>query len=145
MVRAVTKNRPKQYILAQYGYGYEFGRVEFPYKIMQPPGPKNALGKIKFKFPNKFDVYLHDTPSKYLFKRTHRAFSHGCVRISEPYELLTIFASFNKEIDMKKANHIFTGKKERYRITINNKIPIYLIYITGGLRYETMMSYFFKQ
>jgi murein L,D-transpeptidase YcbB/YkuD len=98
---------------------------------MQPPGPKNALGKIKFKFPNSFDVYLHDTPSRGLFKSTHRAFSHGCVRIAEPHSLLETFASFNKNIDMKKSDLILKGKK-KLQINIKNKIPIYLIYLTAG-------------
>jgi murein L,D-transpeptidase YcbB/YkuD len=115
----------------EYGYGYEFGRVKFPYRIMQPPGPKNALGKIKFKFPNRFDVYLHDTPSRRLFKKTHRAFSHGCVRIAEPHSLLETFASFNDNIDIKKADKILKGKR-KVQLDVKNKIPIYLVYLTAG-------------
>jgi murein L,D-transpeptidase YcbB/YkuD len=115
----------------EYGYGYEFERVKFPYRIMQPPGPKNALGKIKFKFPNKFDVYLHDTPSRSLFKKTHRAFSHGCVRIAEPHSLLETFASFNDNIDIKKSNKILKGKR-KVQLDVKNKILIYLVYLTAG-------------
>jgi murein L,D-transpeptidase YcbB/YkuD len=125
------KINPYNLYWPEYAYGYEYGRVKFPYRIMQPPGPKNALGKIKFKFPNSFDVYLHDTPSRGLFKRTHRAFSHGCVRIAEPHSLLETFASFNKNIDMKKSDLILKGKK-KLQINIKNKIPIYLIYLTAG-------------
>ena len=129
------KINPRNLYWPEYGYGYEFGRVKFPYRIMQPPGPKNALGKIKFKFPNRFDVYLHDTPSRSLFKRTHRAFSHGCVRIAEPHSLLETFSTFNKSIDMKKSDKILKGKR-KVQLNIKNKIPIYLIYLTAGYNIE---------
>jgi murein L,D-transpeptidase YcbB/YkuD len=129
------KINPYSLYWPEYGYGYEFGRVKFPYRIMQPPGPKNALGKIKFKFPNKFDVYLHDTPARGLFSRTHRAFSHGCVRISEPHSLLETIASFNKSINMRKANKVLKGKR-KVQLNIKNKIPIYLIYLTAGYDME---------
>ncbi len=126
-----AKINPYSLYWPEYGYGYEFGRVKFPYRIMQPPGPKNALGKIKFKFPNKFDVYIHDTPSRGLFKRTHRAFSHGCVRISEPHSLLETIASFNDNIDIKKSNKILKGKR-KVQLNVKNKIAVYLVYLTAG-------------
>lgn len=106
--------------------------VRFPYRIMQPPGPKNALGKIKFKFPNMFDVYLHDTPTRHLFKKDIRAFSHGCVRISEPHSLLETVSSFNKNINMSKADKILKGKR-KVIYNIKNKLPIHLVYLTSGL------------
>jgi murein L,D-transpeptidase YcbB/YkuD len=58
---------------------------DFPYLLRQEPGPGNALGRIKFMFPNKHLVYLHDTPSKALFEQTERAFSSGCIRVEHPY------------------------------------------------------------
>jgi murein L,D-transpeptidase YcbB/YkuD len=61
---------------------YSPGR--FPYRVVQQPGPGNALGRVKFIFPNKYAVYLHDTPSRALFERTERAFSHGCIRVQHP-------------------------------------------------------------
>lgn len=59
----------------------------FPWRIRQRPGAKNALGHIKFMFPNRFNVYMHDTPDRHLFKRARRAFSHGCIRVEKPVEL----------------------------------------------------------
>jgi len=59
----------------------------FPYSIRQEPGPKNSLGRVKFMFPNEYFVYLHDTPSKQLFDRADRAFSHGCIRVADPLRL----------------------------------------------------------
>ena len=64
--------------------GAEFNRR---YRIRQNPGPLNALGRVKFMFPNRHNVYLHDTPSRELFGRTERAFSSGCIRLERPMEL----------------------------------------------------------
>ena len=71
----------------------------YDYVLRQGPGPKNALGRVKFMFPNPYSVYLHDTPSKSLFNRTVRAFSHGCIRIEKPVELAEyLFARFSKVV-----------------------------------------------
>ena len=105
---------------------------KFPYRIMQAPGPRNALGKIKFKFPNRFAVYLHDTPTRYLFKRNVRAFSHGCIRLSNPKELLKTIAEFNTNIDIKKATKILKGKHKK-QLNMKEKLPIHLIYLTAGM------------
>ena len=110
---------------------YQDGFIKFPYRIMQPPSKKNALGKIKFKFPNRFDVYLHDTPTRYLFKRDKRAFSHGCVRLSQPKKLLQTIATFNDNIKLKKAEKILQGKRQR-QINIEEKLPITILYLTAG-------------
>jgi len=115
-----------------YWEDYKYGNQKFPYRIMQPPGKKNALGKIKFKFPNRFSVYLHDTPTRYLFKRNVRAFSHGCVRLSQPKVLLETIATFNKNIDMEKATKTLRGKRKR-QLNMPNKLRIYLIYLTAGV------------
>ncbi|MCK5854179.1 MAG: L,D-transpeptidase family protein [Sulfurovaceae bacterium] len=115
---------------------YASGAIRFPYRIMQPPGKKNALGKIKFKFPNRYAVYLHDTPTRYLFKRDKRAFSHGCVRLSKPTELLKTIATFNSNINLKKSDKILKGKRQR-QINIKNKLPIYIVYITAGFNSQT--------
>jgi murein L,D-transpeptidase YcbB/YkuD len=115
---------------------YYYNHIKFPYRIMQPPGPKNALGKIKFKFPNRFNVYLHDTPTKWLFKKTKRAFSHGCIRVSEPLKLFEIIASFNPNIDVQKAKKILKGK-EKVQINVENQINVYIIYLTAKYNSKT--------
>jgi len=114
--------------------------VKFPYRLMQPPGPKNALGKIKFKFPNHFAVYLHDTPSRQLFKKNVRAFSHGCVRLDTPISLLDTLASFNKGIDLLKAKKTLEGKR-KVILNIRNKLPISLIYLTAGLNNDKKLEF----
>jgi murein L,D-transpeptidase YcbB/YkuD len=101
---------------------------------MQPPGPKNALGKVKFKFPNRFNVYLHDTPTKRLFQKTKRAFSHGCIRVSKPIELFNTIASFNN-IDLNRSKKILKGKT-RVQMNLKNQLPVYIIYLTAGYSEE---------
>jgi murein L,D-transpeptidase YcbB/YkuD len=91
---------------------YSNGR--FPYMIRQNPGPQNALGRIKFMFPNKHAVYLHDTPNKSLFGRTGRAFSSGCIRVENPYDFAELLlksdqwnkASILKVVDSKKTTSV---------------------------------------
>ena len=102
---------------------------KFPYRIMQPPSNKNALGRIKFKFPNKFSVYLHDTPTKHLFKKKRRAFSHGCVRLSQPFSLLQSLAKDESHISTEMVNKIIKSKKKN-EIDITKDIPINLVYLT---------------
>ncbi len=123
-----------------YWEDYLTGRQRFPYRLMQPPGPRNALGKIKFKFPNRFAVYLHDTPTRYLFKRTVRAFSHGCVRLSKPEQLLATISTFNKDINLTKATKILKGKR-KVQLNIRNKLPISLVYLTAGVNSENELEF----
>ena len=105
---------------------------KFPYRLMNPPGPRNALGKIKFKFPNRFNVYLHDTPNKKLFNRNSRAFSHGCIRLHKPQSLLTAISTVDNSINLPEAQQILRGKNKE-TIHIDQKIPIHLVYLTAGV------------
>ncbi len=107
---------------------YADGKEKFPYRLMQPPGSHNALGKIKFKFPNNFSVYLHDTPTKHLFKKKRRAFSHGCIRLSKPLSLLKSI-SYDPSIDFMEMNSVLAGK-EKKDIILTYRIPINLVYLT---------------
>ena len=86
-------------------------------KLYQPSGRRNALGVVKFLFPNKFNVYMHDTPSKHLFARTVRAYSHGCIRLEKPIKFLN------------KLGYQYTSKKNTW-ITLNHKIPVFVEYHT---------------
>jgi len=119
---------------------YLYDDKRFPYRLMQPPGPRNALGKIKFKFPNRFAVYLHDTPTRYLFKKTSRAFSHGCVRLSNPVSLLETISTFNEEINMTKVTKRLKGKRKQ-QMNIKNKLPIHIIYLTAGMTSNNELAF----
>ena len=101
-----------------------------PFRFAQVPGPRNALGKLKFLFPNKYAVYMHDTPSKSLFNRSKRAFSHGCIRLQKPRELLKTFASFNSNVDFEKSQKILKGKDKTY-IALKQTVPVDVIYLTA--------------
>ena len=110
------------------------------YKFMQPPGPRNALGKIKFKFPNQFAVYLHDTPTKKLFKKGFRAFSHGCVRIAEPKALLATFAKYENSINYSRAKRILKGKtKTQYNLS--SPVPVHIVYLTARVKSDGLVHY----
>ena len=100
----------------------------FPYQLRQDPGPSNALGLVKFMFPNKHLVYLHDTPSKNLFEREARAFSSGCVRIENPFEFAQLL--LGKEWDAKRIDGIIESKKTT-KVNLAKPVPVILFYLTA--------------
>jgi len=111
-----------------------------PYRFAQLPGYKNALGKVKFLFPNKFSVYMHDTPTKHLFKKNKRAFSHGCIRLQQPRELLRTFSTFNDNIDFDKSQKILKGKKNSY-MKLQEKVPVDVVYLTAWIDYDGKLQF----
>jgi murein L,D-transpeptidase YcbB/YkuD len=111
-----------------------------PYRLAQTSGTHNALGKLKFLFPNKFSVYMHDTPTKPLFLKDRRAFRHGCIRLQKPRELLETFASFEKNVDLEKAKKILEGTKKVY-LPLDEHVPIDVIYLTAWVDYDGMLQF----
>jgi murein L,D-transpeptidase YcbB/YkuD len=101
----------------------------FPYMIRQEPGPHNALGRVKFIFPNKYMVYLHDTPSKGLFARTERAFSHGCIRTQNPFELATLLLG-DQGWNRARVDQVVASKKNT-RVNLEEPITVMLLYWTA--------------
>ena len=118
---------------------YRYSKT-MPYRFAQVPGYKNALGKVKFLFPNKFSVYMHDTPTKHLFKRDQRAFSHGCIRLQKPRELLRTFSTFNDNVDFDKSQKILKGKKNSY-IQLQEKVPVDVVYLTAWVDYDGKLQF----
>ena len=97
---------------------------------MQSPGETNALGKVKYLFPNKYSVYMHDTNQRYLFSKDKRALSHGCVRLGKPFALLETFAEIEPNIDAQKSKEILEENKNTpYRL--RNSIPVDIVYLTA--------------
>ncbi len=97
-----------------------------PYDIRQLPGKGNALGAVKFMFPNKHAIYLHDTPAKNLFTKLTRAYSHGCVRVQTPRKFAEIVLGWSRsEVDAA----INSGKNQQ--VTLKRKIPVHLTYFTA--------------
>jgi murein L,D-transpeptidase YcbB/YkuD len=126
---------PKTIDWAEYRYA-----KHMPFRFAQVPGPRNALGKVKFLFPNKFAVYMHDTPMKSLFKKNKRAFSHGCIRLHKPRELLKTFASFNTNVDFKKSQKILKGKEKTY-FELKEQVPVDVVYLTSWVDYKGKLQF----
>jgi len=101
----------------------------FPYMIRQKPGGDNSLGLVKFMFPNKHSVYLHDTPSKSLFEREDRALSHGCIRLQNPEKLAKILLSEDSSWTDEKIRQAMNQSKEQI-VNLNREIPVVLLYLT---------------
>ena len=102
---------------------------EIPYFFMQTPGSRNVLGRIKLIFPNKFDVYLHDTNNKRVFGYRYRALSSGCIRVEKPLELFHLLKSRESNITRQEIFDII-ATNETTKIRFRRKVPIYLAYLT---------------
>ncbi len=102
----------------------------FPYSMRQPPSEGNALGLVKFMFPNKYNIYLHDTPAKSLFARDVRAFSHGCVRLADPFDFAyALLAAQSDDPEGVFKTALRTGREQR--INLVNPVPVHIIYRTA--------------
>jgi L,D-transpeptidase YcbB len=102
----------------------------FPYIVRQEPGEQNSLGLVKFMFPNKYSVYIHDTPSRSLFAREDRALSHGCIRIQKPFELAKLLLSFDPNWTDEKIQNAMKQTKEQ-TVMLDRKIPVVILYLTS--------------
>ena len=113
----------------------------FPFALKQPPSRRNALGLVKFMFPNKYNIYLHDTPAKNLFSRETRAFSHGCIRLHQPFEFA--YALLAKQTANPEG--FFKAKLDTGResvVPLEKQVPVHIVYRTavtlpkGGMEYR---------
>ncbi|MGZ9810411.1 L,D-transpeptidase family protein [Pseudoroseicyclus sp. H15] len=114
--------------------------ASFPYSMRQPPGPSNALGQVKFLFPNQYNIYLHDTPSQSLFQREVRAFSHGCIRLDDPYD-------FAYELLKPQTDDPVGFFQSRLRsgaetpVELETQIPVHLVYFTAFTNVEGELQF----
>lgn len=105
---------------------------KFPYMIRQEPGAKNALGQVKIMFPNKHFIYLHDTPSKSNFSRAERAFSSGCIRVQNPFELVELLLKDSDQWNQERFQEILdTGKLKN--VNLPETVPVLLLYFTAQM------------
>ena len=100
--------------------------------IRQRPGGQNALGKVKFLFPNSFNIYFHDTPAKSLFNKDKRAFSHGCIRLKEPEKLANYVLRNQPEWTPEKINAAMNSGEEKY-VKVKDPIPVIITYYTAWI------------
>ncbi len=102
----------------------------FPFSMRQPPSSRNALGLVKFMFPNPHNIYLHDTPQKALFKREVRTFSHGCIRLGQPFDMAyTLLALQSDDPEGEFKSILNTGRETK--VVFDRKIPVHIIYRTA--------------
>ncbi|MEP1472876.1 MAG: L,D-transpeptidase family protein [Halieaceae bacterium] len=107
-----------------------FTASTFPYRVVQMPGPANAMGRVKFMFPNRHAVYLHDTPSRELFSRTQRAFSAGCIRVKDPLELARLLLDDPGNWSAENIDALIARGDPQTVARIQRKIDVMLMYWT---------------
>jgi len=112
----------------------------FPFALRQPPSDGNALGKVKFLFPNVHNIYLHDTPSKSLFAQTVRAFSHGCIRLADPKDFAHALLSVQSDDAVAEFDrHLETDQESP--VKLEQPLPVHLVYYTAYPSSKGGMSY----
>jgi murein L,D-transpeptidase YcbB/YkuD len=104
--------------------------ARFPFRLRQDPGPLNALGRIKFMFLNKYNVYLHDTPARPLFEATQRDFSHGCIRIQQPIDLAVYLLRQDPRWDRDALLTALNSAVDR-TVPLPQPMPLHLLYWTA--------------
>ncbi len=117
----------------------QYSRAKFPVRLRQKPGKKNALGRIKFMFPNKYNIYIHDTPSKTNFKRASRYFSHGCVRVRDPLALAELILKTEGWSRAKIDKIIRSGKRTVKKL--KEEIPVHVAYLTAWVNKDGSVHY----
>lgn len=130
-----------------YTVNWEKYKKGIPFRVVQGSGDANALGILKFNFPNKYDVYLHDTNQRYLFKNESRALSHGCVRVQE-WSKLTYYIAALDSASYPNANHMeadsikaWLVRKEKHVIPVKSRIPVYFRYFTAAVKNGKLVFY----
>jgi L,D-transpeptidase YcbB len=110
--------------------------AELSYRVRQRSGDNNSLGLVKFMFPNRFNIYLHDTPSRKLFDRPVRTLSHGCVRVEDPVGLADFVLDGQEDWDEGKIREAMEDSKAKrgLMVSLEHPVPVYLLYLTAFVR-----------
>lgn len=115
--------------------------ARFPHSIRQAPGPDNALGVVKFIFPNPYNVYLHDTPSKSLFEKAERAFSHGCIRVENPLDLAVQLLQDQEQWDRAAIDRTIASRKTT-TVPLSEPLPVLVLYWTAKVEDDGRLVFF---
>jgi len=99
--------------------------------VRQKPGPRNALGLVKFMFPNEFDVYLHSTPAPQLFSQSRRDFSHGCIRVEEPVELAAWLLQDQPKWTLETVKAAMQSGPDNQQVNLSRPVPVVIVYLTS--------------
>ncbi|NBD28977.1 MAG: L,D-transpeptidase family protein [Alphaproteobacteria bacterium] len=108
----------------------QYNQRNFPFSMRQPPSRGNALGLVKFMFPNRYNIYLHDTPAKNLFSRQTRTFSHGCIRLNDPFEFAYELLS-RQTSDPEGFFHSRLDTGRETRVDLDQPVPVHIVYRTA--------------
>ncbi len=141
-VRQLDVTDSKGRVVARSAINFDsFNEKTFPYSMRQGPSEGNALGLVKFIFPNKYNIYLHDTPSKSLFGREVRAFSHGCIRLNDPFDFAyALLAKQTADPEGFFQSRLRTGAEAR--VNLEQPVPVHIVYrtaftnVTGSLQFR---------
>ena len=138
--------RPTSTVMERYNLRVNCGALGSNYKAIdwktvdvskcsftQPPGKKSVLGDFKFKFPNKYSVYMHDTHDRSLFRNARRTYSHGCVRIRNPRRMAEILLDHDKGITSERIGKILSGPQVLHKETLNKPVPVHMTYFTASI------------
>ena len=109
-------------------------------EIRQLPGDKNSLGKVKFLFPNSFNIYFHDTPAKDLFNRSKRAFSHGCIRLAEPEKMAQYLLRHQPEWTPERISEAMNAGKEKF-VQLKDPVHVFITYYTAWVDESGKMNF----
>jgi murein L,D-transpeptidase YcbB/YkuD len=108
--------------------------------VRQKPGAGNALGKVKFIFPNRYNIYFHDTPAKSLFSRTHRAFSHGCIRLEDPFKFAQYLLQHEASWTSERISEAMNSGNEKW-VKLDQKIPVMIVYLTAWVGDDGVLQF----
>jgi L,D-transpeptidase YcbB len=109
-------------------------------KIRQLPGEKNSLGKVKFLFPNSFNIYFHDTPAKSLFEKDKRAYSHGCIRLAEPEKMANYLLKDQPEWTPERIAEAMNSGNEQH-VNLKKRIPVIITYYTSWVDENGLINF----
>jgi len=118
----------------------KLGPKNFPYTLVQGPGPMNALGRVKFIFPNEHAVYLHDTPNRNLFERAERAFSSGCIRVEHPFDLAEALLGDDGWTQERFEDVLRSGKTQT--VFLSKPLPVFLLYWTADVGQDGTVHFY---
>ncbi len=113
------------------------------YVVTQAPGPRSALGYVKFSFPSQHTIFMHDTPDKWMFKSAQRTLSHGCLRVRNPLELAEIVLAYDKGWDAAKVSQLIKSGPLNNEIAIEKPVPIHLAYFTAWVEDSGRLKVFY--
>lgn len=123
------------------GQGFaQYSSSSFPFSMRQLPGPRNALGSVKFMFPNKYNIYLHDTPAQNLFSQPVRTYSHGCIRLNDPHDFAYALLA-KQEADPVNFFQRILRTGDNYKVDLVEPIPVHLIYRTAFTQAKGHVNY----